>query len=600
MNVIKRSGEEVIFDASKIENAIKKANKATTHNQMSDELIRSVTQSVIDKCENLKRSPNVEEIQDMVEDQLMAKGAFELARRYVRYRYNRSLVRKANTTDNRILSLIECNNEEVKQENSNKNPTVNSVQRDYMAGEVSRDLTRRMLLPADIVEADKEGIIHFHDSDYFAQHMHNCDLVNLEDMLQNGTVISDTLIERPHSFSTACNIATQIIAQVASNQYGGQSISLAHLAPFVQVSREKIRRETLAEIEELGVHPTEEKINDIVEQRLRKEVNRGVQTIQYQVVTLLTTNGQAPFVTVFMYLNEAKNEQEKHDLAMIIEETLKQRHKGVKNEKGVWITPAFPKLIYVLEEDNITEDSKYWYLTELAAKCTAKRMVPDYISEKVMLQSKIDKNGEGHCFTCMGCRSFLTPYVDENGKPKYYGRFNQGVVTVNLIDIGLSAGKDLDKFWKIFDERMELCHIPQSLASFLFRKIEVIKTSFKKSHNKCGHLFRRHGLSGFYPYYEQIDYRTANSSVKVFRLRPREILSSEINELHQIIILRVSVLKKEYKVVINEHPYKLIIVLPISEVKTYNALKITHFVVGKILKKIIKKLVRLMKQDLLL
>ena len=458
MNVIKRSGEEVVFDASKIENAIKKANKATTHNQMSDELIRSVTQSVIDKCENLKRSPNVEEIQDMVEDQLMAKGAFELARRYVRYRYNRSLVRKANTTDNRILSLIECNNEEVKQENSNKNPTVNSVQRDYMAGEVSRDLTRRMLLPADIVEADKEGIIHFHDSDYFAQHMHNCDLVNLEDMLQNGTVISDTLIERPHSFSTACNIATQIIAQVASNQYGGQSISLAHLAPFVQVSREKIRRETLAEIEELGVHPTEEKINDIVEQRLRKEVNRGVQTIQYQVVTLLTTNGQAPFVTVFMYLNEAKNEQEKHDLAMIIEETLKQRHKGVKNEKGVWITPAFPKLIYVLEEDNITEDSKYWYLTELAAKCTAKRMVPDYISEKVMLQSKIDKNGEGHCFTCMGCRSFLTPYVDENGKPKYYGRFNQGVVTVNLIDIGLSAGKDLDKFWKIFDERMELCH----------------------------------------------------------------------------------------------------------------------------------------------
>ena len=394
----------------------------------------------------------------MVEDQLMEKGAFELARRYVRYRYNRSLVRKANTTDNRILSLIECNNEEVKQENSNKNPTVNSVQRDYMAGEVSRDLTRRMLLPADIVEADKEGIIHFHDSDYFAQHMHNCDLVNLEDMLQNGTVISDTLIERPHSFSTACNIATQIIAQVASNQYGGQSISLAHLAPFVQVSREKIRRETLAEIEELGVHPTEEKINDIVEQRLRKEVNRGVQTIQYQVVTLLTTNGQAPFVTVFMYLNEAKNEQEKHDLAMIIEETLKQRHKGVKNEKGVWITPAFPKLIYVLEEDNITEDSKYWYLTELAAKCTAKRMVPDYISEKVMLQSKIDKNGEGHCFTCMGCRSFLTPYVDENGKPKYYGRFNQGVVTVNLIDIGLSAGKDLDKFWKIFDERMELCH----------------------------------------------------------------------------------------------------------------------------------------------
>ena len=458
MKIIKRNGSEEEFNIEKIINAVKKANGSGEHKFLSDEQIEDVADYVEYKCNKIKRAVSVEEIQDMVEDQLMAKGAFELARRYVRYRYNRSLVRKANTTDNRILSLIECNNEEVKQENSNKNPTVNSVQRDYMAGEVSRDLTRRMLLPADIVEADKEGIIHFHDSDYFAQHMHNCDLVNLEDMLQNGTVISDTLIERPHSFSTACNIATQIIAQVASNQYGGQSISLAHLAPFVQVSREKIRRETLAEIEELGVHPTEEKINDIVEKRLRKEVNRGVQTIQYQVVTLLTTNGQAPFVTVFMYLNEAKNEQEKHDLAMIIEETLKQRHKGVKNEKGVWITPAFPKLIYVLEEDNITEDSKYWYLTELAAKCTAKRMVPDYISEKVMLQSKIDKNGEGHCFTCMGCRSFLTPYVDENGKPKYYGRFNQGVVTVNLIDIGLSAGKDIDKFWKIFDERMELCH----------------------------------------------------------------------------------------------------------------------------------------------
>ena len=458
MRIIKRNGSEEDFNIEKIINAVNKANGSGEHKFLTDEQIEDVADYVEYKCNKIRRAVSVEEIQDMVEDQLMAKGAFELARRYVRYRYNRSLVRKANTTDNRILSLIECNNEEVKQENSNKNPTVNSVQRDYMAGEVSRDLTRRMLLPADIVEADKEGIIHFHDSDYFAQHMHNCDLVNLEDMLQNGTVISDTLIERPHSFSTACNIATQIIAQVASNQYGGQSISLAHLAPFVQVSREKIRRETLAEIEELGVHPTEEKINDIVEQRLRKEVNRGVQTIQYQVVTLLTTNGQAPFVTVFMYLNEAKNEQEKHDLAMIIEETLKQRHKGVKNEKGVWITPAFPKLIYVLEEDNITEDSKYWYLTELAAKCTAKRMVPDYISEKVMLQSKIDKNGEGHCFTCMGCRSFLTPYVDENGKPKYYGRFNQGVVTVNLIDIGLSAGKDLDKFWKIFDERMELCH----------------------------------------------------------------------------------------------------------------------------------------------
>ena len=462
MRIIKRNGSEEDFNIEKIINAVKKANGSGEHKFLTDEQIEDVADYVEYKCNKIRRAVSVEEIQDMVEDQLMAKGAFELARRYVRYRYNRSLVRKANTTDNRILSLIECNNEEVKQENSNKNPTVNSVQRDYMAGEVSRDLTRRMLLPADIVEADKEGIIHFHDSDYFAQHMHNCDLVNLEDMLQNGTVISDTLIERPHSFSTACNIATQIIAQVASNQYGGQSISLAHLAPFVQVSREKIRRETLAEIEELGVHPTEEKINDIVEQRLRKEVNRGVQTIQYQVVTLLTTNGQAPFVTVFMYLNEAKNEQEKHDLAMIIEETLKQRHKGVKNEKGVWITPAFPKLIYVLEEDNITEDSKYWYLTELAAKCTAKRMVPDYISEKVMLQSKIDKNGEGHCFTCMGCRSFLTPYVDENGKPKYYGRFNQGVVTINLVDVACTAARDGnksdEKFWQVLDERLELCH----------------------------------------------------------------------------------------------------------------------------------------------
>ena len=459
MKIIKRSGSEVTFDISKIMAAVSKANMEVVHSErLSEEQIETISNNVESICKEMNRSLSVEEIQDLVENQIMNMRAFAVARKYITYRYKRALVRKSNSTDEQILSLLECNNEEVKQENSNKNPTVNSVQRDYMAGEVSRDLTRRMLLPADIVEADKEGIIHFHDSDYFAQHMHNCDLVNLEDMLQNGTVISDTLIERPHSFSTACNIATQIIAQVASNQYGGQSISLAHLAPFVQVSREKIRRETLAEIEELGVHPTEEKINDIVEQRLRKEVNRGVQTIQYQVVTLLTTNGQAPFVTVFMYLNEAKNEQEKHDLAMIIEETLKQRHKGVKNEKGVWITPAFPKLIYVLEEDNITEDSKYWYLTELAAKCTAKRMVPDYISEKVMLQSKIDKNGEGHCFTCMGCRSFLTPYVDENGKPKYYGRFNQGVVTVNLIDIGLSAGKDLDKFWKIFDERMELCH----------------------------------------------------------------------------------------------------------------------------------------------
>lgn len=458
MKIIKRNGSEEDFNIQKIVNAVRKANNSSEHKFLTDEQIDDIADYVEYKCNKIKRAVSVEEIQDMVEDQLMAKGAFELARRYVRYRYTRSLVRKSNTTDNRILSLIECNNEEVKQENSNKNPAVNSVQRDYMAGEVSRDLTKRMLLPPDIVEADKQGIIHFHDADYFAQHMHNCDLVNLEDMLQNGTVISDTLIEKPHSFSTACNIATQIIAQVASNQYGGQSISLAHLAPFVQISREKIRRETVAEFDELGFEISDEKIAEVVEKRLRKEVNRGVQTIQYQVVTLLTTNGQAPFVTVFMYLNEARNEQEKADLAMIIEETLKQRYQGVKNEDGVWITPAFPKLIYVLEEDNITEKSKYWYLTELAAKCTAKRMVPDYISEKVMLQNKIDKNGEGHCYTCMGCRSFLTPYVDENGKPKYYGRFNQGVVTVNLVDIGLSAKKDMVNFWKIFDERMELCH----------------------------------------------------------------------------------------------------------------------------------------------
>lgn len=458
MKIIKRNGSEEEFNLEKIINAIRKANNSSDKPFLTEEQIIDIADYVEYKCNKIKRAVSVEEIQDMVEDQLMAKGAFELARRYVRYRYNRSLVRKANTTDNRILSLIECNNEEVKQENSNKNPTVNSVQRDYMAGEVSRDLTRRMLLPPDIVEADKQGLIHFHDSDYFAQHMHNCDLVNLEDMLQNGTVISDTLIEKPHSFSTACNIATQIIAQVASNQYGGQSISLAHLAPFVQISRDKIHKEVTEEFASIGCEIPQEKINEIVESRLRKEINRGVQTIQYQVVTLLTTNGQAPFVTVFMYLNEAKNEQEKKDLAMIIEETLKQRHQGVKNEDGVWITPAFPKLIYVLEEDNITEDSKYWYLTELAAKCTAKRMVPDYISEKVMLRNKIDKNGNGQCYTCMGCRSFLTPYVDENGKPKYYGRFNQGVVTVNLIDIGLSANRDMDKFWKIFDERMELCH----------------------------------------------------------------------------------------------------------------------------------------------
>ncbi|MBO5559551.1 anaerobic ribonucleoside-triphosphate reductase [Ruminococcus sp.] len=458
MKIIKRNGAEEIFDQSKIINAVKKANIAGEKGRISDEEIADVTDYVEYKCNKLGRAVSVEEIQDMVENQLMAKGAFELARRYVRYRYTRSLVRKSNTTDNKILSLIECANEEVKQENSNKNPTVNSVQRDYMAGEVSRDLTKRLLLPQDIVEAHEQGIIHFHDTDYYAQHMHNCDLVNLEDMLQNGTVISETLIEKPHSFSTACNIATQIIAQVASNQYGGQSISLAHLAPFVQVSRVKIRKELEVEMAKLGVSPTQEKLDMITEERLRKEITRGVQTIQYQVVTLLTTNGQAPFVTVFMYLNEAKNEQEKKDLAMIIEETLKQRTEGVKNESGVWVTPAFPKLIYVLEEDNVEEGTPYFYLTKLAAKCTAKRMVPDYISEKVMLKLKVDKNGEGHCYTCMGCRSFLTPYIDENGKPKYYGRFNQGVVTINLVDVALSSGRNVETFWKVFDERLQLCY----------------------------------------------------------------------------------------------------------------------------------------------
>ncbi len=458
MKIIKRNGSEEIFNIEKIVNAISKANEAEHQHDLTKEQIKDIAEYVEYKCNKMGRAVSVEEIQDMVENQIMSKGAFDLARRYVKYRYTRYLVRKANTTDNKILTLIECNNEEVKQENSNKNPTVNSVQRDYMAGEVSRDITNRILLPPDIVDAHKKGIIHFHDSDYFAQHMHNCDLVNLEDMLQNGTVISDTLIEKPHSFSTACNIATQIIAQVASNQYGGQSISLTHLAPFVQISREKIRSELLEEIKELGVEADEERIDEVTEKRLREEITRGVQTIQYQVVTLLTTNGQAPFVTVFMYLNEARSEQEKADLAMIIEEVLKQRILGVKNEDGVWITPAFPKLIYVLEEDNIDPGTPYYYLTELAAKCTAKRMVPDYISEKMMLKLKIDKNGEGHCYTCMGCRSFLTPYVDENGKPKYYGRFNQGVVTLNLVDIALSSGKDMSKFWQIFDERLDLCY----------------------------------------------------------------------------------------------------------------------------------------------
>ncbi len=459
MKIIKRNGSEVVFDINKIIKAITKANKAIElESQMTPRQINRIAESVVLACEGLGHSPSVEEVQDMVEKQIMAHGAFEVAKAYITYRYTRTLVRQSNTTDDKILSLIECNNEEAKQENSNKNPVVNSTQRDYMAGEVSRDITNRILLPQDIVDAHNQGIIHFHDTDYYAQHMHNCDLVNLEDMLQNGTVITGTLIERPHSFSTACNIATQIIAQVASNQYGGQSISLAHLAPFVQVSREKIIRDLKTELEEVNVELSPEAFNNVVEKRLRSEVSKGVQTIQYQVVTLLTTNGQAPFVTVFMYLNEAKNEQEKNDLAMIIEEVLEQRYRGVKNEKGVWVTPAFPKLIYVLEEDNITEDGRYFYLTKLAAKCTAKRMVPDYISEKIMLETKIDKNGEGHCFTCMGCRSFLTPYVDEDGKPKYYGRFNQGVVTVNLVDIGLSARKNMDDFWRIFDERMDLCH----------------------------------------------------------------------------------------------------------------------------------------------
>ena len=460
MKIIKRNGSEAVFDITKIIAAITKANKVVPDAQrLTKQQIIEISDHVQEVCYARGHAMNVEEIQDIVEDAIMATGAYEVARRYITYRYVQSLKRTHNTTDDKILSLIECNNEEVKQENSNKNPTVNSVQRDYMAGEVSKDLTMRMLLPPEIVKAHEEGIIHFHDADYYAQHMHNCDLVNLDDMLQNGTVISGTLIEKPHSFSTACNIATQIIAQVASSQYGGQSISLTHLAPFVDVSRKKIRRDVEAEMKELGIDPGEEKISEIVEKRLREEIKRGVQTIQYQVVTLMTTNGQAPFITVFMYLNEAgDNQRLKSDLAIVIEEMLRQRYQGVKNEAGVWITPAFPKLIYVLENDNIYEGQPYYYLTKLAAKCTAKRMVPDYISEKKMLELKVDKNGEGHCFTCMGCRSFLTPYVDENGKPKYYGRFNQGVVTINLVDVALSSGGDFDKFWQIFDERLELCH----------------------------------------------------------------------------------------------------------------------------------------------
>ena len=460
MKVIKRNGTEVDFTLDKIYNAITKANESVDEAaRMTALQIKRIAEFVELSCMKMNRSPSVEEIQDLVEYQIMAHGAYEVARSYIRYRYNRSLVRRTNTTDDKILSLIECCNEEAKQENSNKNPVVNSTQRDYMAGEVSRDLTERMLLPADIVEAHKEGIIHFHDADYYAQHMHNCDLVNLEDMLQNGTVITGTLIARPHSFSTACNIATQIIAQVASNQYGGQSISLTHLAPFVDISRQKIRKTVEAEIADIGASPSPEKIEKIVESRLRDEIRKGGQTIQYQAVTLLTTNGQAPFVTVFMYLGEAKNEQERKDLALIFEEILELRYQGVLIEDGVWVTPAFPKLIYVLEEDNIHEDSPYYYLTKLAAKCTARRMVPDYISEKMMLELKIDKNGEGHCYTCMGCRSFLTPYVDPvTNEPKYYGRFNQGVVTINLVDVALSSGGNKEKFWQIFDERLELCH----------------------------------------------------------------------------------------------------------------------------------------------
>ena len=458
MKLIKRNGSEAEFDKEKIRIAIEKANAAVDENdRITDSQISKITDKVTKTCAKMTHSVNVEEIQDLVERELMDIKAFVLAKKYITYRYTRALVRRSNTTDDKILTLIECNNEEVKQENSNKNPTVNSVQRDYMAGEVSKDITRRILLPEDIVKAHEEGLIHFHDADYFAQHMHNCDLVNLEDMLQNGTVISGTMIEKPHSFSTACNIATQIIAQVASNQYGGQSISLTHLAPFVQISREKLHTQVVAELAEVGVSD-EAAIAKITEKRLREEIRKGVQCIQYQVVTLLTTNGQAPFITVFMYLGEAKSEQEKADLALIIEETLLQRIAGVKNEKGVCVTPAFPKLIYVLEEQNVYPESPYYYLTKLAAQCTAKRMVPDYISEKIMLTNKIDKNGEGHCYTCMGCRSFLTPFVDENGNAKYYGRFNQGVVTVNLVDIGLSAGGDMEKFYKIFDERMELCH----------------------------------------------------------------------------------------------------------------------------------------------
>ena len=459
MKIIKRNGQEAIFDEVKITNAIIGANKEVVETErLSEEEIDNITNDIKYKCQKMKRALSVEEIQNLVEDELMKLNAFSVARKYITYRFQRALARQSNTTDDQILSLIECANEEVKQENSNKNPTVNSVQRDYMAGEVSKDLTRRILLPEDIVKAHDEGLIHFHDADYFSQHMHNCDLVNLEDMLQNGTVISETMIEKPKSFSTACNVATQIIAQVASSQYGGQSITLSHLAPFVDVSRQKFRKEVKEEFETIGLELDDEKINALAEERLKKEITKGVQTIQYQVVTLMTTNGQAPFITVFMYLNEVPEGRLRDDLAMIIEETLKQRMKGVKNEKGVYITPAFPKLIYALQENNIEPNSQYYYLTELAARCSAKRLVPDYISEKVMKELKVDQNGNGQCYPSMGCRSFLTPYIDENGKPKYYGRFNQGVVTINLVDVACSSKRDMNKFWQIFDERLELCY----------------------------------------------------------------------------------------------------------------------------------------------
>lgn len=549
MKIIKRSGKEVDFDQNKITNAIIKANLTVDENeQLTEKQIAKIVDDITKLCKKTRRATSVEEIQDMVERGIMQEGAFLVAKNYITYRYERQLIRQANTTDKQILSLIECENEEVKQENSNKNPVVNSVQRDYMAGEVSKDITKRFLLPKDIVKAHESGEIHFHDADYFAQHMHNCDLVNLEDMLQNGTVISGTMIERPHTFATACNIATQIIAQVASSQYGGQSISLTHLAPFVDVSRQKFRRETIKEFEELGIKISEEQLNEIVENQVRKEINKGIQTIQYQVVTLMTTNGQAPFITVFMYLGEARNEREKKDLAMMIEETLKQRIQGVKNQKGVYITPAFPKLIYVLEEQNIHEDSPYFYLTELAARCTAKRMVPDYISEKKMLELKVDKNGVGHCYTCMGCRSFLTPYVDENGQPKYYGRFNQGVVTVNLIDIALTAGKNMDKFWQVFDERMDLCH----------RALRLRHERLLGTHSDAAPILWQHGALSrlqpgekidklLYGGYSTISLGYAGLWETVFALSGKKLTSPEGKELGLKIMEKLNFYTKKWR-----------------------------------------------------